>query len=134
MTGDTVAAAASLDDRIGSFSGMASLVLALITLYTVQRATALTELEGSATATKADGRRGLAIDSALTLATAFIFLAGLPVAVEALGNLHFLRVAGGVRSVFVAVWVLVAVLIVWQVTIVLREKRLLPRLRDAAPG
>lgn len=134
MTRQVLLAATSLDNELRSFGSLASLVLALITLYTVQRATALRELATSSSATKSDGRRGLLIDSALTLATGFIFVAGLPLAIDAVDELHFLRVAGGVRSVFLAVWILVGVLIVWQASLVVRGIELLPRLRSTRLG
>ncbi len=120
----------SLNDEIGSFGGLVGLALALATLFTSWQASALNRLRGEPTPTRGEAWREVAIDAALATATTLVFLAGLPLWVDSVRELHPLADGGPLRSVFVIVWILLVGLIAWQVALVAgawRFKQRVPR-------
>lgn len=107
----------SLDDRIRAFGGLVSLLLALITLFTAQRWTAVKELSTASKRRPLLVAGGPVLDGLLLVLTCCLFLAGLPLALDAVDQLDFLRVSGALRSAFAAVWVALVGLMGWQVAL-----------------
>ena len=104
----------SLDNEIGDLAGLVGLLLVLDTLLTANRSTALDRLRASPTPTKQDAAELAALAASLGVVTLLVFLAGLPLWVRTVGDLHPLRHGGSVRSVFVLAWTLIVPLVVWQ--------------------
>jgi hypothetical protein len=82
------------------------LLLALATLLTANRATALTDLGDATDIKRSDRWREIALDCSLGTITLLVWLAGLPLAIRAARNLQPLAHGGSLRSVFVLTWVL----------------------------
>ena len=120
----------SLNDEIGDLAGLVGLLLALVTLLTANRSTALDRLRASATPTRERATTEAALDAGLALVTLLVFLAGLPLWLRTLEALHPLGHGGSVRSVFVVAWALVVPLVLWQVNLA----RAAWRLRRRIPG
>jgi hypothetical protein len=89
-------------------------------VITAQRWTAVDELR-TATRRSPFVAGGPLLDGLLLLLTISLFLAGLPLALDALGELKFLRVSGALRCAFVAVWAALLGLLGWQVTLLYRS-------------
>jgi len=117
-----------LDSRITDFASLVGLVLVLLTLFTGQRASTLRELTHSADAKRADGVQELILDVVLVIVTLLLFLAGLPIAIDAVGHLHPLAFSGPLRGAFVITWVLLPGLFLWQGVLAVKVARLLPKL------
>jgi hypothetical protein len=104
----------TLDNEIGDLAGLVGLLLVLDTLLTANRSTALDRLRASATPTKEKAATELALDASLAIVTLVVFLAGLPLWIRTVDDLHPVRHGGSVRAVFVLAWLLILPLIVWQ--------------------
>jgi hypothetical protein len=117
-----------LDDQIRAFGSLVSLVLALATGFTVQRSAAMRERFASASITESRAQGALLLDIALFILTAGLFAAGLPLWVDALDELHFLRAAGAIRSAFFVVWLLLAGLLGWQAWLLRKDVELMRKL------
>lgn len=113
-----------LDDRIGDLAGLAGFLLVLAAFFANTQEQALRDLRQSPTPTRAQASRQLAIDAVLAAATFVVFLAGLPLWVDAVRHLHPLAASAGVRTVFVVAWLLLLGLVGWQVALVVRVGRL----------
>ena len=114
----------TLDDRIGDLTGLAGFLLALAAFFANAQSRALRDLRRSATPTRAEASRQLAVDAALAVATFVVFLAGLPLWIDAVRHLHPLAASAGVRSVFVVTWVLLLGLVAWLAALATRVARL----------
>jgi hypothetical protein len=114
----------SLSGEIGDFGSLVGLLLALTTLLTANRASALAELNKAADLDRGDKWREVVLDAGLALITTLVFLAGLPLAVRAAHGLHPLAHGGQLRSVFVLVWVLLVALVLWQVRLAIAAAQL----------
>jgi hypothetical protein len=119
----------TLDHRITDFATLVGLVLVLLTLFTGQRAGALRGLETSGQARKRDGVQELALDTVVLAFTVLLFLAGLPIAVEAVRMLHPLAYSGPLRGAFAITWLLLPGLVAWQAILVARVICLMPNLK-----
>jgi hypothetical protein len=110
---------------ISDFGALVGLLLALATLLTANRSSALTYLEKSAPRVKqSDRQREIILNLALCIVTFLAWLGGLPLAVRAVGHLHPLNSQGPLRSVFIMTWVLLLGLMAWQASLVVRAFRL----------
>ena len=116
----------TLTEEIAAFGGLVGLLLALATLLTANRARAVAELGKAADFGHGDKWREFGLAVALAAVTALVFLAGLPLALRALDDLHPLAEGGPLRAVFVLAWLLVAALVAWQVSIAVGAARLRP--------
>jgi hypothetical protein len=114
----------TLDDRIGDLAALAGFLLVLAAFFAQVQATALRDLRQSATPTRREATRQLAVDVALGLATLVVFLAGLPLWLDAVRHLHPLAASAGVRTVFVVAWLLLLGLAAWQAALAVRVARL----------
>lgn len=112
-----------LNERIGELAGLVGLLLALVTLLTANRAAVLRELRESPDPRRAAVRREMLFALGLAAVTALVFLAGLPLLVDAVRELHPLSDAGPVRSAFVLAWLLLLPLIGWQLTLARDARR-----------
>jgi hypothetical protein len=112
--------AESLNERIGDFAALVGVVLVLVTLFTQQRSSRLGDLSGRVVLERRDWTTELYLDTALLLVTVGLFLAGLPIVVEAAKSFHPLRETGPLRGAFALVWALLIALIVWQASLVVR--------------
>lgn len=113
----------TLNERIGALAGLVGLLLALVTLLTANRATVLSELRASADPQRRDVRRESLFALGLALVTTLVFVAGLPLLVDAVRDLHPLGDDGPVRSVFVIAWLLLLPLIGWQLSLARDARR-----------
>jgi hypothetical protein len=113
-------------DEIGDLGSLVGLLLALVTLFTANRAAALRELKRAPDFEPGDRSREIWLNASLAVITALVFLAGLPLVGRALKELHPLAHGGPVRSVFVLVWLMLIGLIGWQVSLVLAARKLEP--------
>lgn len=104
----------SLDHQIDDAALLATLVLVLLPLFTSTRENAILTLKTASDPKKSDACRQVWILGALTVTTVVVFLAGLPLWVEVLGELSPFDSAGVARSLFAIVWPLLIGLIVWQ--------------------
>jgi len=123
----------TLNERIGDFGGLVGLVLALLTLLTANRAASLAELRKAARIDSPAALREMWFDALLAVVTCLLLLAGLPLWIDAVRDLHPLRAEGPLRSVFVLTWVLLLPLIGWQVMLA-RSARDLKVKFDAQAG
>jgi hypothetical protein len=115
-----------LADEIGDFGGLVGLLLALATLLTANRASALDGLKKAPRFDSSDKWREALLDAALAIITALVFLSGLPLAVRAARNLHPLAHGGPLRGVFVLSWALLIGLVAWQLSLVRDALKLKP--------
>jgi hypothetical protein len=113
-------------DEIGDLGALVGLLLALVTLFTANRATAIRTLKAAPDLTDRERVREIWLNASLAAVTFLVFLAGLPLVVRALNELHPLAHGGPVRSVFILVWLLLIGLIAWQVSLVLAARKLQP--------
>jgi hypothetical protein len=123
-----VLTAMMLDKRITDFATLTGLVLVLLTLFTGQRATTLRELPTNPKAKKVEATQEMVIDAVLALATTLLFLAGLPAFLEAIERFHPLAFSGPLRGAFAITWLLLLGLIVWQLVLFERARKLKPKL------
>ena len=98
---------------------LAALVLVLLPVFTSTRETTLIALRNDPNAEKPDALRLAVITGILAFVSLIVFLAGLPLWFEVLGDLSPTSVAGVSRSLFAIVWPLLIGLIVWQISLVL---------------
>jgi hypothetical protein len=112
-----------LTHQISDFGALVGLLLALATLLTANRATAVTALYKRADLTSSAKLREVALNALLGTVTLLVWLAGLPLAVDAATNLRPLAHGGPLRSVFVLTWVLLLGLIGWQATLTAKAAR-----------
>jgi hypothetical protein len=124
-----------LDGEIGDFGGLVGLLLALATLLTANRATALADLKTSANAFREDASREVLLDLSLALVTALVVLAGVPLWLRAVHHLHPRAEGGPLRGVFALTWILLLGLVAWQLSLVQGARQLKGKLspRPAAP-
>jgi|SRR5882724_4916376 len=113
-----------LSQEIGDFGSLVGLLLALATLLTANRASALDRLRQAADVTGGAKWREIALDATLAVVTGLVWLAGLPLAFRAAHHLHPLAHGGPLRSVFVLAWVLLLGLVVWQGSLLLSASQL----------
>ena len=113
-----------LSQEIGDFGGLVGLLLALATLLTANRASALERLRDAADVTGAAKSREIALDASLAVVTGLVWLAGLPLALRAAHHLHPLAHGGPLRSVFLLAWVLLLGLVIWQGSLFITASRL----------
>jgi Zn-dependent protease len=112
----------SLDDTIKGVASMASISLALLTLFTTRRTEAVARAEENLAAfSREELRGGLVVDALLTLVTGIALAAMAPLLVSALDGLQFGHQAGALRTIFVVVWVAFLGLVVYQVRLVVRS-------------
>ena len=116
----------TLTDEIGQFGGLVGLLLALATLLTANRARAIEALSAAPRFGRADKWREAALATGLAAVTALVFLAGLPLALRAVRDLHPLAEGGPIRSVFALAWLLLLFLVGWQVRLAIDATRLRP--------
>jgi sterol desaturase/sphingolipid hydroxylase (fatty acid hydroxylase superfamily) len=121
-----------LTDEIGAFAGLVGLLLALATLLTAQRSTALDRLHASPRPTVGEATREALLDGGLAVVTGLVFLAGLPLWARAAKHLHPLASDGALRSVFMLSWILLLALIAWQLILARSAWRLRVRIAAAA--
>ena len=117
-----------LNAEIGDFGSLVGLLLALDTLLTANRAAALDRLRTSATPTKERAARESALDAALAGVTALVLVAGVPLWIRAVQELHPVAEGGALRSVFVLAWLLLVPLVWWQVGLAVAAWRLRARI------
>ncbi len=115
-----------LSQEIGDFGGLVGLLLALGTLLTANRASALAELKSATDITRSARWREMALDASLGIVTLLVWLGGLPLAVRAARHLDPLASGGPLRSVFVLSWVLLLGLIGWQTSLTVNAYKLKP--------
>jgi hypothetical protein len=103
-----------LEERIRAFAALVSLLLVLLTLFTAQRATAIDRLWGPAD--HLHPLRETLLSLALAVTTIIVFILGLRLWVDAAD--HFsLWARRPVISAYVATWLLLVPLIVWQLSL-----------------
>jgi hypothetical protein len=113
---------ATLDDTIQDVATMASISLALLTLFTTRRSEVVAGVEKDlAGYTKGELRVGLAIDVLLTLITTAALAAMAPLLLDAFDGLRFLHEAGALRTIFAVVWFAFLGLVVYQLNLVSRS-------------
>jgi hypothetical protein len=118
MLGLSVAPLASATDkRITDLSQLISLALALVTVFTASRASALTQRAAERAKTKLRVLRAAGVDLALLATTLALTLAATPLFLDSVRDLAPLHAAGALRSVFSVVWLLLVGLIAWQSSI-----------------
>jgi hypothetical protein len=120
----------SLDAEIGDFGSLVGLLLALVTLLTANRSTALDRLRSSSMPRKEQAAFESALDGSLAVVTLLVLLAGLPLWIRAVSHLQPLAHGGSLRSVFVLAWLLLVPLVVWQANLARTAWRLRQRIPD----
>jgi hypothetical protein len=114
----------TLNEEIGDFGGLVGLLLALATLLTANRASALAELKKATDITSSAKAREIVLDASLGIVTALVWLGGLPLAIRAGRHLHPLAHGGPLQSVFVLAWVLLLGLVGWQASLTVNACKL----------
>lgn len=126
-----VLAAADVATRVNDFGALVGLVLVFITLFTNQRDATLRGLPANPKATKADATSETWLLLALAAVTLLLFLAGLPVVVEAATGWTPRAFAGPLRAALVLSWVLLLGLLAWQIALARRAHfKVRPKLSD----
>lgn len=115
--------ATSLDQRITDYATLIALVLVLITLFTTQRATRLDTVEKDTNRTRAQATQEIWLDGALAAITLLIFATGAPLLWDSITALNLGGNSGPLRSGFAITWVLLVVLIGWQVMLFRRAHK-----------
>ena len=116
----------SLQQEVGDFGALVGLLLALATLLTANRSTALNDLKRAPDVTSEARWREIVLDAGLAVVTTLVWLGGLPLASRAARSIHPLAEGGPLLSVFVLSWVLLLGLIAWQVSLTARAYKLCP--------
>ena len=119
----------SIDKHIEDAALLGSLALIILPIFTTTRETALIALGDSAKGTESDGRRQKRVIWGLVAFTAVVFLAGLPLWVEAITNLSPFSADEVARSLFVVTWLLLLLVIGWQVSLACKARKMIPTLR-----
>lgn len=122
----TETAAAVTDERIKSLASLIGLALALITVFTLERARASKALRDLAGKSKLEVLHSSLYDIGLFVATALLVLATAPLALETIdvANDSTLWTAeSSLRNGFLIVFALLVALLLWQLTIAWRTLR-----------
>lgn len=109
----TFAALETLNERIGDFAALVALVLVLVTLFTSQRSSHIEQMRHG-TPQKGDWTTEIWLNAILAIFTLGLFLTGLPLVIE---SAEEIRRDGPLHGAFVLVWLLLIVLVVWQVSL-----------------
>jgi hypothetical protein len=103
-----------IDKRITDLGGLISLALALATVFTATRSSALMARRNEQGKTKMRVLRALALDLLLLAAIVLLTLAALPLFLDSARHLSVTKSTGALRSVFAIVWLLLVGLVAWQ--------------------
>ena len=115
-----------LSKEIGDFGTLVGLLLALATLLTANRASALADLKKATDVTSSAKWREFALDALLGIVTTLVWLAGLPLAIRAGLHIRPLAPGGSLRSVFLLTWILLLGLVGWQASLTVKAYKLRP--------
>lgn len=106
----------TLNERIAGFAALVGLVLVLVTLFTSQRSSHIAELR-KGTPAKRDWTTEIWLSAVVAIFTFGVFLTGLPLLVDSIRHLDLTGDSGPLRGAFILVWLLLIVLIVWQISL-----------------
>jgi hypothetical protein len=118
VAGTASAPAPGLDKEIVDYAGVVSLLLVLLTLFTLQRAGALDVLRRSDDPTMRQATIGVSLDVLLSLAYFLLAFSAAPLALEAARHVSVFDANHAVRPAFVLVFLLVVALGLWQVALI----------------
>ena len=116
-------AAVALDDLIRNFGALVGLILALITLFTATRDTAVRGLEEQVLTKRSQHQLGTEVwlSGGLFVATVLLIATGVPLWIRTLAHWSW-STDHSVRWVFVVVWPLLVPLAIWQLNIARRAR------------
>jgi hypothetical protein len=111
------------DDDLANFAQVASLVLALLTVFTSTRAATLHRLETApGDAKKGSATLEIALVSGVLLATSGVILSGAPLWIESLDHAAVTQ-KGALPLAFAVSWPLMLGLVAWQVALISKAAR-----------